>query len=207
MEVTNMTVDLKSDGSAEGEIKNQFANHSALEFREKNLSTNIDSYLEKLENKSNDIEISDYVRENDLDFSKPIKEKFAFKDTKDIEVINDKIYISPMLCFSEKENPFKQELREYPVDFGYPKQERYSININIPEGFIVESMPQAINIGTAENIGKFKYMIANTGNNIQIAITKDINVAIVQADLYSVLKDFYEKIVDKQNEKIVLKKI
>ncbi len=48
-----------------------------------------------------------------------------------------------MLYLVSKENPFKQEVREYPVDFGYPKQEKYNININIPEGFVVESMPES----------------------------------------------------------------
>ncbi|MES2575155.1 MAG: DUF3857 domain-containing protein [Bacteroidota bacterium] len=207
MKATSMSVVLKSDGTAEGKTRNQFVNHEALEFRKGNLATNADSYLEKLENKNNDIEISEYIRENDLDLSKPIIEKFTFKDTKDIEIINDKIYISPMLYLAVRENPFKQEVREYPIDFGYPKQERYNININIPEGFVVESIPQSVNIATVENIGTFKYAIANTANSIQIVIAKDINTAIVQADSYNVLKDFYQKMIDKQNEKIVLKKI
>ncbi|WP_281298140.1 DUF3857 domain-containing protein [Flavobacterium limnophilum] len=206
-EAINMSVILKSDGSAEGKLRKQLTNHEALGFRKEYLATNNDSYLEKLETNYNNIEISDYVRENDLDLSKPIIEIFAFKDTKDIEVINDKIYLSPMLYLVSKENPFKQEIREYPVDFGYPTQEKYNININIPEGFIVESIPQSLNIATGENVGAFKYMIANSGNSIQIVITKDINTSIVQADFYPVLKDFYQQMIDKENEKIVLKKI
>lgn len=207
LEAVSMNVDLKNNGTAEGKIRNQFGSHEALEFRKKYLGANTDSYLEKLENKNNDIEISDYVRENDLDLSQPIVEKFAFKDTKDMEIINDKIYISPMLYLAEKVNPFKQEVREYPVDFGYPKRERYNININIPEGFTIESLPQSMNIATEGNIGVFKYTIAKTENSIQLIITKDVNAAIVQADFYPILKDFYQQITDKQNEKIVLKKI
>ncbi len=45
------------------------------------------------------------------------------------------------------------------------------------------------------------------GNKIQIIITKEINAAIMEAEYYSNLKDFFQKIIDKQNEKIVLKKI
>ncbi len=206
-EATSMSVDLKGDGLAEGKLRKQIANQKALGFRKENLAINKDSYLEKLETNNNNIEISDYVRENDLDLSKPIIETFAFKDAKDIEVIDGKIYFSPMLYLVDKENPFKQEVREYPVDFGYPKQEKYNININIPEGFVVESMPQPLNIVTGENVGAFKYIIANTGSSIQIVITKDINTPIVQADFYPVLKDFFQKMTDKENEKIVLKKI
>lgn len=207
VEAISMSVVLKNDGTAEGKIRNQLANHSALEFRKKNLGTNVDSYLEKLENRNNDIEISEYVRENDTDLSQPIVEKFTFKDTKDIEIINDKIYISPMLYLVDKENPFKQEVREYPVDFGYPKRERYNISIVIPEGYILESLPKSINIATTDNLGAFKYTIANTETSIQIIITKDINTAIVSSDFYPVLKDFYKQVIDKQNEKIVLRKI
>ncbi len=206
-EATNMSLVLKSDGIAEGKIRSQYANYSALEYRKDNLESNVDIYLEKLESSNNNIEISDYVRENDLDLAKPIVETYVFKDTKNIEVIDGKIYVSPMLFLATKENPFKQEMREYPVDFGYPKQERYNININIPEGFVVESLPTTMNIATGENVGTFKFMIANTGNSIQIVITKDINTAIVQADFYPVLKDFYQQMIDKQNEKIILKKI
>jgi transglutaminase-like putative cysteine protease len=206
-EAVNINVDLNSDGSADGKLRIQLTNHEALEFRKGNLATDKDNYLEKLETNNNNIEISDYVRENDLDLLKPIVESYSFKDNKSVEIINDKIYISPLLFLMANENPFKQETREYPIDFGYPKQEKFNINIKVPEGFVVETMPKAINITTGENVGAFKYMIANSNNSIQIAITKDINSAIVPADFYEVLKDFYQQMIDKQNEKIVLRKI
>ncbi len=205
--VSNINIVLNSNGTADGKIKRQFVNHKALEFRKENIETAKDTYIEQLEHQNNNIEISDYVRENELDLSKPIVEGFSFKDNKDIEVINGKIYISPMLFLATKENPFKQEVREYPVDFGYPLQNKYNINIEIPDGYIVESMPAAMNIATPENMGSFKFVIANTGNKIQVIITKEINAPIVSADFYEIIKTFYQQMVDKQNEKIVLKKI
>ena len=205
--ITNMTFTLKSDGIVEGKLRKQLTNYEALLFRNDNLTTTNDNYLEKLENNYKNIEISEYVRENDLDLSKPILETFTFKDTKSIEVINDKIYISPMLFLASKENPFKQEVREYPVDFGYPFEEKFNIFFSIPEGYVVESMPAPLNIVTVENIGAFKFILDNTDNKIQLVITDDINTPIVPEDFYEVLKDFYKQIIDKQNEKIVLKKI
>jgi hypothetical protein len=206
-EAVNILVNLNNDGSVEGKLRVQLSDHAALEFRKENLATSKDSYLEKLETSSDNIEIDDYVRENDLDLLKPIVESYSFKDNKSVEIINDKIYISPLLFLTIKENPFKQETREYPIDFGYPQQDKFNINIKIPEGFVVETLPKAINITTGDNIGTFKYIIANSQNSIQIAITKDINSAIVPADFYGVLKDFYQQMIDKQNEKIVLRKI
>lgn len=206
-ESTNMNLVLGNNGSIDGKIRTQFTNHEALYFRQKHLVTSKDNYLEALENKNNNIEISDYVRENELELSKPIVENYSFKDSKTVEVINDKIYISPLIFLASKENPFKQEVREYPVDFGYPTENKYNINIEIPEGYVVESLPKVMNIATGENVGAFKYIIANEGNKIQISITENINTAIVPADFYDVLKDFFQQMIDKQNEKIVLKKV
>ena len=206
-EMVNMNIDLKTDGSVDGKTRIQLTNHQALGFRKSILVLDKDNYIEKLETSNNNIEISDYSRENDLDLSKPIVEKYSFKDNKSVEIINDKIYISPMLFLGAKENPFKQEVREYPIDFGYPTEEKFNINIKIPEGYVVESMPKGVSLTTGENIGLFKYIIANPEGSVQIVITTDINSAIVSADFYEVLKDFFQQMIDKQNEKIVLKKI
>jgi hypothetical protein len=205
--VTNLIYILKSDASTEGKVRNQFSEYEALEFRKENLVLSKDSYIDALETENNSIEINDYVRENDIDLSKPIVESYSFIDTKDIEVINGKIYISPLLFLAARENPFKQEVREYPIDFSYPMLHKCNINIEIPEGYVVESMPKSLNISTGSDIGSFKFVISNTENKIQVVVTSTINTSIVSPDFYPVIKDFFQQMIDKQNEKIVLKKI
>ena len=195
------------NGAATGKIRIQSTNHLAYAFRDEHIATNRDTYLETLENKNNSIEVDDYVRDNELDLTKPIVETYSFKDTKDIEVINDKIYFSPLLFLASEENPFKQETREYPIDFGYPVENKYNISITVPDGYTVESLPKPLNIATGDNIGAFKYIIANEGNGIQVSIITNINAPIVTADYYDVLKDFFKQMLEKENEKIVLKKI
>ncbi len=205
-EVVNMALSLKPDGTVNGKIRKQVSEQLALSFREKNIVKTTDAYLEDLENKNGNIQISDYVRENEKDLAKPIVETYSFTDTKGFDVIGDKLYISPLLFLTQSENPFKQEKREYPIDFGYPTQDKFNISIEIPEGYVVESMPAMMNIVTGDDLGAFKYIVGNTGNKIQISITADLNATIVTADYYEVLKDFFQKMIDKQNEKIVLKK-
>ena len=94
-----------------------------------------------------------------------------------------------------------------PICFGYPKQSKYNVSIEIPEGYILESMPKPIKISTGENVELFTYNIFSEGRKVQVQITREINTAIVSAEYYDVLKDFHQKMIDKQNEKIVLKKI
>jgi len=201
---SNIYYKINQDATVEGKIRKQLTDHSALIFRQNKIALAKETYLEELENKNNSIEISEYVRENDLDLSKPIVETYVFKDTRDVEVINDKIYVTPLLFLTMKENVFKLDKREYPIDFGYPFQEKYLVNMDIPEGYVVESLPKPINMVTGDGIGSFKYMIANADNKIQVSIVFEISTAIVGADYYDIVKDFYQKIVDKLNEKVVL---
>jgi len=205
-ETSTMNIVLKMDGTIDGKIRNQYTNYNALDFRQKNVNTTKDSYLEELENKNNNIEIGDYVRDNELDLTKPITEVYSFKSNKNVEIINDKIYISPLMFLTAKENPFKQDTREYPVDFGYPSESKIYINLEIPAEYKVEFLPKPSNLLTGDNIGAFSYFISNTGNKIQIIVTLNINTAIVAEDFYDVLKEFYQGMITKQNEKIILTK-
>ncbi|KQB38229.1 Transglutaminase-like superfamily protein [Flavobacterium daejeonense] len=198
---------IDSEGVINGKVKQYHVNHEALKFRQKHLVTNKDNYLESLESRNSNIEIDDYERENELDLSKPVIENYSFRDNKTSEVINGKIYISPMAFFAVKENPFKQEVREYPVDFGYPIQEKYTISLKIPEGYEVESMPKSMTVDGGEKIGVFRFVIANNNGQIQIVSTSDIYSSIVTPEYYATLKDFFQKSIEKQNERIVLKKI
>ncbi|MNR37718.1 hypothetical protein D3C85_1557650 [compost metagenome] len=123
------------------------------------------------------------------------------------EVIGGKIYVSPMLFFTDEKNPFKQEVREYPVDFSYPFLDKYNITIQIPEGFTVETLPASAVFNMEENLGSFKFNIASSGNSLQVSIAHQINEAVVSAEKYEMLKEYYKAMVAKETEKIVLKRI
>ncbi|PDS25839.1 DUF3857 domain-containing protein [Flavobacterium branchiophilum] len=206
-ETVNMTANLDPSGTFNGKIRKQYTNQLALSFRKSNNNSKDDGYLEELEKKSNNIEINDYTKDNMTDLSKAVSETFSFKDGNDSELINGKIYFTPMLFLVTKSNPFKLDVREYPIDFSYPIETRYNINIELPEGYVVESMPENMNIAAVDNLGFMKYIIVQNDNKIQIAITETINEAIVPAEYYDVLKAFFQQMIDKENQKIVLKKI
>ena len=134
-------------------------------------------------------------------------ESFGFKDTNSSENINGKLYVSPLMFLTATENPFKQEKREYPIDYGYPTEVKYSISLELPKGYAVESLPKPINLVTGDDIGSFKYNISNVEDKIQLSVSAAINFAIVPAEYYEVLKDFYQKMIEKESEKIVLVKL
>ena len=205
-DVVSLMATIEPDGKIKGKLRDQYFDYNAFLYRRSFSSVSKDSYLEKLEKKHPGIEIEEYASVID-DFSKPVVENYSFTHNATSEIIGDKMYFSPLLFFTEKENPFKQEKREYPVDFVFPNQDKYAITLTIPEGYVVESLPTPAAVSMEDNLGNFRFNISASGKQIQISSLFEINTAIVGPDDYETLQRFYKAMIDKQNEKIVLKRI
>ncbi|QSB27777.1 DUF3857 domain-containing protein [Flavobacterium sp. CLA17] len=204
----NILVKVDNLGKLEGKIKVQRTDYNAFRFRAENTNKSQENYLEKLEEQLGDAKISNYTVENTkANFSDPVVEVFSFVSNNGVEIIGDKIFINPLLFFTRTKNPFNQEVRQMPVCFGFPTQEKFNLSLEIPEGYVVESLPIPVKI-TSENKDIVYFLnIANQGNKVQISSSKEINSSIFAADQYNGLKELFHKMIVSQNEKIVLKKI
>lgn len=198
---------IDADGSITGQAKTQLFDYNAYLFKEKNANLSNEAYVQKLEKKLNNAEISDSNIVNTDNYTLPVVENFSFKSTTLSDVIDDKIYISPMLFYTISQNPFKQENRVYPIDFVFPREDKFAITLTMPEGYIIESMPEPVSFSTRDNVASFKFNIAvNKSNQVQIIASSNINYANVSPEYYNTLKEFYASVVKKQAEKIVLVK-
>jgi transglutaminase-like putative cysteine protease len=206
-DIINIMATISAEGEVSGKIREQYFDYNALVFRERYNGIAKESYIEKLEKRSTGLNISEYDVQNSTDLSLPIIENYSFTSTNSVEGIGDKMYVSPFLYFARNENPFKQEAREYPVDFMFPHQDKFNVSLTIPNGYVVETLPQSKSVSLPDNLGNFKYVISNTGNQIQMLFTLDLNQAVIPTEYYLALKNFFREIVAKQTEKIVLKKV
>ena len=206
-EVVNANISLNEDASLEGKIRHQYTDHMALSHRTNYGSMDQNEYIEKLENRFDGIEIEEYSIDNMNDANKPIVETFNFSKDTGAEIIGGKIYISPLMFFSMRENPFKLDKRDFPIDFIYPTSARYLINIQIPEGYKVESQPENLAMVLPDELGKFVFNMKSQGNTLQVVVTSEINTGIVPATYYDSIKNYFGQIVQKETEKVVLTKI
>ena len=202
-----MNYSIDAEGKVTGKTRRQCTDYNALITRDNIDGVVQEEYLEKLENENSKIEVSNYERKNEKEILLPMIETYTFTGNNLCEMIGGKIYVNPMLFFANKENPFKQEIREYPVDFGFPFTDKYNITIKIPEGFEIETMPAPAVISMADNLGTFKFNIANNDGTLQLAVSHQINEAIVSTEKYEMLKEYYKGMIAKETEKIVLKRI
>ncbi|MDO7173050.1 DUF3857 domain-containing protein [Mariniflexile sp. AS56] len=198
---------LDNNGNLNGNYRSVKTNHEALLYREKYNNVNKEDFLEKLENKYNGIEISDFKVVNDLDLSKPIIESYKFSKESQADIIGDKLYFSPFFFLKENENPFKLENREFPVDFGYASTTSHRMLIKIPDGYKVESLPEPAVLMMPDNLGVFKFNINNEGASIQLVVDSQVNQPIISALHYQALKEYFSKIIELEAQQIVLTKV
>ena len=206
LETISILAELKSDGSISGKQRKQLTDYNAFRFRSRHANRNHDDYVQELEKEHNFSAVENYEVTNTNDLSKPIVETYSFSSNSMTDIIDSKIYITPMLFHQMDVNPFKAEERAYPIDFNFPSKDTYNFSIKIPEGYVVESKPEALNLNMNQNMVSFRYSVSENLGTIQISCIVEVNSPIIESDYYPHLKELFNQIVLKQNEKIVLVK-
>lgn len=207
-EIYSLIVKIHPDGKMNGQGRIQHTDYDAYSFREENNAKSEDAYLEKFENRLGGLSVSNYKIENQKsNLDQSVIETFSFDSSSRSDIIEGKIFVNPLLFFTQSKNPFNQEKRQMPVYFGYKNLEKFNFNIEIPQGYTVESLPKPVRITSEDKKMSFILNFSATENKIQIVSQKEINSSIFAAEDYGMIKEFFQKMIVSQNEKIILKKI
>lgn len=202
----SMQCEMQPTGALTGRMRSTYIDYDAYLYRENFAEQKEDAFIERIEKKYKGITIGDFKVDNAKEVAKPVSEEFTFTHQGAADVSGNKIYFNPLLFLAQTINPFKQDKREFPIDFIYAYQERTSVSIKIPAGYSVESMPEKIQLAITDNIGSFSYMLQQNGDVIQIIALEQLLLPIISQEYYGDIKDFFGKMAGKQNEKIVLRK-
>ena len=119
---------------------------------------------------------------------------------------SDLFYFNPMLSEGYKTNPFKSADRKYPVEMPYAMDEIYTLNMDIPEGYVVDELPKSAKVLFNTDEGFFEYLLVKSDVMIQFRSRIKLNKANFKPEDYATLRDFFAFIVKKQSEQIVFKK-
>ncbi|WP_233074038.1 DUF3857 domain-containing protein [Flavobacterium sp. IB48] len=207
-EIYSLIVKIHPDGKMNGQGRIQHTDYDAYSFRVENNAKSEDAYLEKFENRLGGLSVSNYKIENQKsNLDQSVIETFSFDSSSRSDIIEGKIFVNPLLFFTQGKNPFNQEKRQMPVYFGYKNLEKFNFNIEIPQGYTVESLPKPVRITSEDKKMSFILNFSATENKIQIVSQKEINSSIFAAEDYGMIKEFFQKMIVSQNEKIILKKI
>ena len=196
------------DGKLEGDISIRLSGLDAYNFRQEVKKAGGDKeQFETLKNNTEEIEYTDHSYKNLDSLYIPVEKKYRIVIEGGSEEAASILYINPVITGRLQENPFSSPTRNYPIDFGIPFLETYKLNLTIPEGYKVEELPKSKNIVLGEKDGKFSYIAGQTENRIMVNMRFSIDKPIFLPTEYQNLKEFFDLVVAKEAEQIVLKKI
>jgi hypothetical protein len=138
---------------------------------------------------------------------KYLKGLFKIKTSAFVTKTDSQMYISPLLFWADKENKFKNPDRKYDIDYGYARENSYILNLTIPNGYKVESVPKNTKLNFDNGNFTFTYITESVGNELKINVKWSIKKTIFVVEAYPSLRTAYETILNKMAEQIILSKI
>jgi len=200
--------DMKVDefGELTGFITYTKNDYDAYYFRKDYKSHNSESeYLNEIESKFPGLTIIN-CKYKDLDsIQKPVIETYNVSLSGYSDIIGDMISINPLMIERMDTNPFKLEKRKYPIDFGHSIKKRIVMNLVFPEGYEVLEVPKPCNLILPEKSAQFTYNTTINGNSIQMTCNFSVNKTLFVESEYEMVKEFYNQVISKQKEVILLK--
>ncbi|ROI04636.1 DUF3857 domain-containing protein [Chryseobacterium sp. G0240] len=145
------------------------------------------------------------------DIDSKVLENGAFESTMKfssmnmIDRIGKKMIINPMLFLSKNSNEFDQtEVRKHPIDFGAPSTKVKKITFEIPEGYVIEEMPQNKRIVTEDKEIEYAYVAEQKNNKLEVTTTTKIGSADYPKEYYPAFKQIWGVASKYENQVISL---
>jgi len=163
-----------------------------------------EEYISELE-KDGQLEITDFQYDKEAYGSSA---RLQFDYEREHQTAQGRIYVHPFLNSFHSQQAFSSPVRYTPVEFPYAENINYRYNLEIPEGFEVEQLPEdaAVKCGSANLY--FRLQCARMGaRGIQVQFQFQNKDMMILPENYADLKVFWEHLCNVYKSTIVLKKI
>ncbi|MBC7447810.1 MAG: hypothetical protein H7330_07095 [Hymenobacteraceae bacterium] len=106
------------------------------------------------------------------------------------------------------ENPFPAPERHFPVDLGAPLNESLMLDVAVPAGYVIETVPAALNLRSPDGHvrAQFRCTAAEDGRSVQISSALNLTRTSFAPEEYGGLRTVYAALVAKHAEPLVFKK-
>ena len=202
-----MKAKLDEDGTLSGIINLTETNYIAANSRGKIYSKGEEDY------KNNffkdiwiDAKASNIQFKNLEDKTKRLNQTITFEAENVGQSGGDLMYIDVFMGLGLDENPFQLEKRNYPVELPYPLKETILLNIEIPDGYVLEDLPKPISYNLPNGDGSFVFAVQEKDKMITISSKMNIRKAKFEVNEYEAIKLLFDNLVEKQTAQVVLKK-
>lgn len=205
MEVTGVFISPDDKGKLKGHFQQQATYFNSYSLREKVREKGQDAYFKEVEKGFHaPVKLSNGKIDSLDRHSFPAVVQYDFN--LDLEDENGMIYLNPMFSEAVRSNPFKSADRRYPVEMPAVPDVSYTLSMQLPENYTVEDMPKSTIVKFNDGEGIFQFLTGQQGNLIQMRSRLKLSRATYSPDEYESLRNFFDIVVKKHAEQIVLKK-
>lgn len=202
---TSYTLTLNEEGVIKGSLQNAYYGYEALDKRKEIAAfTNEKQYLQQVKDKATRYQILGSEIVNGEHSSKELIENFEIE--LEGEANAGYVLFSPFLDHKLKENPFKSTVRVYPVDYGAPIDQTFSISIEYPATFELAELPEKAALVLPNGGGRYLFGIQNLGNKVLISSLLNISKPLYSSEEYHYLKELYNRMIQVQNSDLMFKR-
>ncbi|OIN58985.1 DUF3857 domain-containing protein [Arsenicibacter rosenii] len=205
-EVAGGTFTISAEGDVKGVLKKTNNGYSGLKHRRQYVVDGEAGYLENIRRNRPAWQITSVEFNNVKEVEKGFEANYTLEIPEACQRAGDRMYIKPMLTEARFSNPFKEPERLFPVDMGVPMEETYFSTFTLPAGYEVEEAPKPMVMSLPENEGRFTYQVTVEGNRFTVTSRMLLRKARFYAEQYHVLREFFDKVVAKQAEQVVIKR-
>ncbi|MEL7532702.1 MAG: DUF3857 domain-containing protein [Bacteroidota bacterium] len=201
--ITGM-LEIKEDGSLEGEIQIYAHGYEALDYR---------TYLyQKGESAFWQHYIGDYLPDGEIISSEILGAdnpdttfcfKVKFNTSEYVNIAGDKVYFYPTLMFGMSDNPFLEPKREFPIDFVHSQEELIALVFRYPSHWAVDTEPSNARV-TFPNKEILMEFQSNVGEGtVELRNRFVINDPFFMPEAYAGLKKLFDKSIALHGEPVV----
>ncbi|WP_462265756.1 DUF3857 domain-containing protein [Mucilaginibacter sp.] len=165
-----------------------------------------DEYVENLDAKMPKIKITNYTITNLDTLDAPLSEVYTVEISAFDNLEHSRIAFNPYLIDKVSENPFKLAERNYPVDMGSTTDERMIMTLHLPENFVLEAVPQPVNLGMPNHGGKFITEYVNESNTVTFSQITQLSHTVYSSEEYPYLKEMFNKIIQAEKTDLIFRK-
>ncbi|MDO7853197.1 DUF3857 domain-containing protein [Hymenobacter convexus] len=202
-----VSLTLDAQGGLSGKVHEERGGYAGAEARRELASLGEKKYASEMARPHSSWTVPKFVVADRENVDKPLGLDYEFTQTAENSAAVGTFYLSPLREFISEQNPFRHDDRLFPVDFGAPKEETRMITLTLPAGYELAEMPKPTVMDLPDGGGRFLYSVATTAPGV-VQLTSRLNLRkpSYTAAEYASLREFYRLMLEKQGEKLVIRK-
>ncbi len=196
------TINLESE--LKGTVVTESYDYAKLQRTSDYNKIGIATFKEKYFSQSNtNLQTDSLVLTNVNDDSLPLKQQLKF--TQPLNTSGKYMFLNHHLFTGLSKNPFTNDFRFSNINFGSPQRFIVTQKIQIPDKYVVEALPQNIDLTTPDSAFLLSRHISVEPGTLDTQLIFTINKSFFKKEDYKNLQTFYKQMFGLLDEQVVLK--